>query len=188
MKGNSTWIALAALLLVAPASWAEAELEDEMTEAAVAAEEAASAPSEGSVPRGIFTLAVVDREPQGEVSRLTNDQQQILYFSEVLDLAGTTVTHRWQRDGETLAEVPFEVRGPRWRVFSSKTLDPGWLGEWTVSVVDDSGRVLRQDRFEYIGGSAAAASAAADTMAPGKPAAPGSPPAAPGSPPAAPEY
>ena len=46
-------------------------------------------------------------------------------------------------------EVTFDVKGARWRVWSSKTLLPEWLGEWKVSVVDDDGKVLHSDSFTY---------------------------------------
>jgi hypothetical protein len=48
-----------------------------------------------------------------------------------------------------MAEVKFDVKGPRWRVSSSKNLLPEWLGEWKVSVIDGQGRVLVTDSFTY---------------------------------------
>jgi hypothetical protein len=41
------------------------------------------------------------------------------------------------------------VKGPRWRVWSSKSLNPDWLGQWRVTVVDDTGAVLVQRDFNY---------------------------------------
>jgi len=57
--------------------------------------------------------------------------------------------HRWEHNGEVLAEVPFEVGGPRWRVYSSKNLDPLWLGEWGVRVIDGMGSEISLDSFTY---------------------------------------
>jgi len=48
-----------------------------------------------------------------------------------------------------MAEIPFEVKGQRWRVWSSKNLQPGWLGEWTVSVVRSNGEVVASENFTY---------------------------------------
>ncbi len=48
-----------------------------------------------------------------------------------------------------IAEIPFAVGAPRWRVHSSKNLLPEWVGEWTVSVVDSGGQVLATDTFVY---------------------------------------
>jgi hypothetical protein len=56
----------------------------------------------------------------------------------------------WERDGAEVARVPFYVGGARWRVYSSKQLDPEWTGEWSVTVVDESGRELHQEGFSYV--------------------------------------
>lgn len=133
---------LAAAILVAPA--AGAETDTEAAEPAVATQ-----PASGEVARATFTSEVVDREPQDEIQTLGNDQVRILYFTELRNLTGETVTHRWEFNGEVMAEVPVDVGGPRWRFHSSKELDPQWLGEWKVSVVDSNGRVLRTDSFAY---------------------------------------
>lgn len=115
------------------------------------------AAQEGYVERSTITTNMIDREPQDEVRELTNDHTQVFYFSDLRNLAGETVTHRWEFDGSVIAEIPFAVGGPRWRVHSSKNLLPEWIGEWTVSIVDANGRVLATDTFVYteaIGGEA----------------------------------
>ncbi len=112
----------------------------------------------GTVERATFTTAIMDREPQDAISELSNDQRKIYHFTELHDLTGQTVTHRWEYQGQVMAEVSFEVGGARWRVYSSKSLEPIWLGEWTVSVVDESGHVLGTSSFSYtMPGDAAAA-------------------------------
>ena len=115
------------------------------------------AAQESYVERSVITTNMIDREPQDEVRELTNDHTQVFYFSDLRNLAGETVTHRWEFDGLVIAEIPFAVGGPRWRVHSSKNLLPEWVGEWTVSIVDSSGQVLATDTFVYteaIGGEA----------------------------------
>ncbi len=112
----------------------------------------------GRVARSAFTTGVADREPADELSTLSNDVDRVLYFTDLRGLGGRTVVHRWQYKGEVVAEVPFAVGGPRWRVHSSKTLDPTWLGEWTVSVVVD-GEVIASEGFSYTAASAPAAAA-----------------------------
>ena len=85
----------------------------------------------------------------GEVTSLTEDVGEILFFSELVDLEGQTVVHRWEYEGQVMAEVPIAVGGPRWRVHSSKRLLPGWTGEWTVTVLDESGTALHSGSFVY---------------------------------------
>ncbi|MFP5505495.1 MAG: DUF2914 domain-containing protein [Gammaproteobacteria bacterium] len=103
----------------------------------------------GWVERALFTTAVVDREPADAVVVVENGQREIAFFTELRQLAGRTVTHRWEHDGEVIAEVPFEVGGPRWRVHSRKTLLPSQAGRWSVVVADESGWVLHAEMFEY---------------------------------------
>ena len=48
-----------------------------------------------------------------------------------------------------MAHVPFEVRGPRWRVWSSKKLIPDLIGDWTVEIVTAEGEVIAAETFTY---------------------------------------
>jgi hypothetical protein len=104
----------------------------------------------GSVTRASFTTAVVEREPQDSLEQMTNDVDQVVFFTEFQDFQGETLTHVWKLDGQEMARVPFDVDGPRWRVYSTKNLDPSWLGDWEVTVEDSSGRVLQRRRFSYL--------------------------------------
>ena len=106
--------------------------------------------AKGSVTRGIFTTAVVDREPQDVLTTFPNDQYSIIYFSELKNMAGQRVTHRWEYNGQVMADISFNVGGDRWRTHSSKNLQPIWLGEWTVSVLDADMNVVSRNSFNYI--------------------------------------
>jgi hypothetical protein len=140
------WIA--ALALVAAASNAT---EEEATPTADAAQAPApTAPPAGSVDRSALTSIVFDREPQDSLEKVANDRGRIFYFTEVLNMPGTTVLHRWEHDGAVMAEVSFEVGSTRWRTHSSKDLDPSWLGPWSVSTVDSNGRVLDTREFTVV--------------------------------------
>lgn len=150
------------------------------TPAAPAAEtpaETAKAPAEthGTVARAVFTDAVKDHEPTDTITNLTNDVTNITFFTELQGMQGQTVTHRWEHDNKVMAEVKFEVGGPRWRVFSSKRLDPSWTGEWKVSVVDANGGTLSASTFTYAAGEKPAAPAATAPAAETSPAMPAEP-------------
>jgi len=96
-----------------------------------------------------FTTGVENREPVDQVSFVESGVKRIFFFSDLRGLAGRTVQHRWIYNGKTIAEVNFEVRGPRWRVWSSKELLPDWIGDWTVEIVAlDSGDDHSDDREE----------------------------------------
>lgn len=108
-----------------------------------------AAPEPGRVVRAAFTSGIADREPVNRILSLGNNERTIYYFTDLRGLSGQTVTHRWQYEGTTVAEVQFQVRGPRWRVWSRKSLLPGQTGEWTVSVVNQAGDVIASHSFLY---------------------------------------
>jgi len=110
---------------------------------------AATAKSAASVARASFTSAIQDREPTDTLTSLSNDKTRLYYFTEIRDGAGQKITHRWEYNGKVMSEMSFDVGSSRWRVFSSKNLDPSWTGEWKVSVVDESGGTLGASTFTY---------------------------------------
>ncbi len=101
------------------------------------------------VARAVFTTGVADREPADQITSLKNDVQQVYFYTELTGLEGQSVAHKWEYAGEVNAAVSFDVKAARWRVWSSKTFDPSWTGEWTASVVDASGTTLAQRKFTY---------------------------------------
>jgi hypothetical protein len=107
-------------------------------------------PAAGFVARSVFTTDILEREPLDSVTTLGNDQGVIFFFTDLRNLAGRTVIHRWRWNGTVIADVPIEVGGPRWRAYSSKSLHPSWLGAWTVAVVDQTGEVLVEREFSYV--------------------------------------
>ena len=109
----------------------------------------AQANAEGSAARAVFAQSVVDREPVDEVTELTNDNSKIYFYTDLRGLKGQTVTHRWEHAGEPRAAVTFNVGANRWRVWSSKNLQPEWTGVWTVSVVDEEGNVISEESLNY---------------------------------------
>lgn len=104
----------------------------------------------GIVTRSQLTRDIKDLEPVDTVSALTNEQTRIVYFTEIHDMAGQTVMHRWEFNGKVILEVPIKVGTSRWRVYSTKTLLPSWVGEWKVSVVDAAGGTLSVNTFTYM--------------------------------------
>ena len=153
---SEKWIALiASALLVAP-----------LLGSAVSAEEIEAEGPGGSVARSAFSSSIVDREPQDELTALPNDHEKVYFFTELEGLAGQTITHRWEYNGQVMAEVSFDVGGERWRTHSSKNLQPIWLGEWTVTVVDENENVLTTQKLDYTVADATAPAAPAAAVEP----------------------
>ena len=103
-----------------------------------------------NIARSAFTNGVENREPVDKVGQLTTDKEKIYFFTEITGMAGHKVTHRWEHGGEVKAEVSFNVGSDRWRVWSSKNLQPQWVGEWIVSVVDETGNTLVEESMAYV--------------------------------------
>jgi len=100
--------------------------------------------SRGSVVRAAFTREIAEREPTENLEKLTSENGQVKFFTELRDMSGQTAIHRWEYDGKVVAEVEFNVKGPRWRVWSSKSLMPQWTGDWKVSVLNGAGEVISE--------------------------------------------
>jgi hypothetical protein len=112
--------------------------------------------SAAEVSRAQFTTGVVDREPVDAVTGVSADTDTVYFYTELRDLQGTRVTHRWEHDGEPMAEVGFDVGGPRWRVWSSKQMEPELTGTWRAYVVTEGGSVLASEEMSFgAGGSPA---------------------------------
>ena len=111
-------------------------------------------PAGVQVARAVFARAIVDREPQDVVSGIDGTSEQLYFFTEILGMQGQTVRHRWEYAGQVMAEVEFKVSAQRWRIFSSKRFLPGQTGPWTVSVIDETGRVLRSETLGHAYASA----------------------------------
>ncbi len=151
-------------IALAPAACAQAGAPESSPQ--TRAPEPAATPPAGEVARFQLTRAVDEREPVDSIDQLSNDQRLVFFFTELRNFEGHTLTHRWEYNRQVMGEVPFEVGGPRWRVWSSKNLEPIWLGEWRVSVVDEAGAVVASKTFTY-----SEAAAAEPVPAPASPAA-----------------
>ena len=102
------------------------------------------------INRSIFTTEIIDKEPVSNLKKISSDVTRVYFFTEITGLNGHTITHRWEYNGQVLAEINFKVNGDRWRTWSSKNMLSGWLGKWQVSVLDEGGNIIEQSEFNYI--------------------------------------
>jgi len=102
-----------------------------------------------NISEAVFSLSVEDRVPIDIIEELDNSLGKIYFFTNIRNLKGEHLTHRWIYDGKVMADVRFEIRGPRWRVWSSKNLWHTWIGEWRVQVLLDDATVLFEKTFNY---------------------------------------
>lgn len=106
-----------------------------------------------NVKRAQFTNDIEKREPidlvDGIVPAKAEGLRRIYFFSELMKLKGQTIRHQWLHEGKLASEIKFDVRGNRWRVNSSKRLNPAAMGNWQVNIVNEAGDILASKRFEY---------------------------------------
>lgn len=105
--------------------------------------------STGEVKRAQFCSAVTEREPADDLSTLAAPADKVFFFTELVGMAGKTVTHKWSHDGTAMGDVAITVGADRWRCYSTKTLAAGMTGTWTVTVVDDAGATLAEKSITY---------------------------------------
>ncbi|VAW63847.1 hypothetical protein MNBD_GAMMA09-1124 [hydrothermal vent metagenome] len=106
--------------------------------------------AETGVTRSVFTVAIEGKEPVSELKKITTNNTRVYFFTEITGLNGHRITHRWEFNGQVLAEISFQVGADRWRTWSSKNMLASWTGIWQVSVLDEGGNIIEQTSFEYI--------------------------------------
>ncbi len=89
------------------------------------------------IARAQFTTGITAREPDDSIAEISKIANKVYFFSELINMTGSTVLHRWIYNDSVAAEVVFNVNGPRWRVYSSKQLENWMVGDWHVEIVID---------------------------------------------------
>ncbi|MBA2410816.1 MAG: DUF2914 domain-containing protein [Gammaproteobacteria bacterium] len=137
------------------AAEADATTESDMARFETAPEEpkAFTSASSNHVARAQFTTRIEAREPVDHIGAVFPSNgtpvRTLLYFTEITGLNGETVTHRWEHEGQVIAEVSFDIGSDRWRIYSSKNLSQAMQGDWRVVVTDSNGEIIKIDSFVY---------------------------------------
>lgn len=137
-------LVLTAIALLAVTAFAQTD-----TTTTSAPAPAAAATTTGEVKRAQFCTAVVEREPADDITTLAAPAGSVSFFTELIGMAGKTVTHKWSHDGQAMGDVAISVGADRWRCYSTKTLAATMTGTWMVEVVDDAGTKLAEKSFTY---------------------------------------
>ena len=105
--------------------------------------------TQGSVANATFTSAIDDGGPVDFRQGFDTNTPVVYYYTEILDLHGQTVIHRWKLEGKVMQEIRIPVRRQREAVWSKSAMQPDWTGNWTVEVVNARGEVIEMDNFSY---------------------------------------
>ncbi len=109
---------------------------------------AAETDSSVAVERSAMARKVVDREPVDVGTKFPADIGQLSCFTRLVGTQGQEfIYHVWLHGGEERARVELAVRGPAWRTWSTKRIQPSWTGHWAVEIQDADGNVLKSLPF-----------------------------------------
>jgi hypothetical protein len=107
--------------------------------------------SEYRVLRAYICRGIEESEPTEAGKSFIPTPDGVLHlwcFSEIGGPARTdTILHVWYWGDREMARVPLEVKGPRWRTWSTKQIPDEWSGDWHVDIADRSGVVLSRLDF-----------------------------------------
>ncbi|WXU00036.1 MAG: hypothetical protein Ctma_0744 [Catillopecten margaritatus gill symbiont] len=104
-----------------------------------------------NISNAVFAQSVENRVPVQILTEADNSLRKVYFFTNIRNLKGDKITHRWTYKDKVKAEISFDIKGNRWRVWSSKNLWHTWTGEWKVEVLNQSGQVLLTKTFLYKG-------------------------------------
>lgn len=106
-----------------------------------------------AIQRAQFTSGINNKEPIDQLSDTIfsngHETRKIYFFTELKNLAGSIVRHRWYYKNQLVVEIPINVQGNRWRSYSTKHIPLSMPGEWTVEVLDESENRLSKKTFTY---------------------------------------
>ena len=114
------------------------------------AEPDSCSPNAGVIARALFSTEMIDREPTDRVLILENNKNMIHFFSDLRHFEGQTINHRWEYEGQVVMTKTYEVKGPRWRIFSTRALESNQTGRWTVVITDKDDCPLKAVVFQYV--------------------------------------
>jgi hypothetical protein len=102
------------------------------------------------VSLSLFTGNMVGRNPQGKIDKASVKMGNLTYFSVVENIQGQYLVHRWEKDGKVLFDKPFAVNSTPSSAWSSVELGTSMVGNLTVKVLDQSGKMLASEVIEVV--------------------------------------
>lgn len=95
-----------------------------------------------------FGTEIQDKEISGEAEKFPSSVGKIYCWSLIEGAEEETyITHEWYHGENKVAEVKLDIKSPRTRTWSSKTISSDLTGTWTVKVLDAKGNVIVSANF-----------------------------------------
>jgi len=109
----------------------------------------ASYAADPHIAASAFTTTANKHKPSDVIQQLNNDVKKIYFFTDFRNFQGQTLTHQWSYNGWVVQSIPFVIKGHRWRVSSNKSLKPRGKGTWTVTILDEAGKIIQKNTISY---------------------------------------
>ena len=102
-----------------------------------------------NISSAVFAKSVENRTPVEIITEADDSLGKIYFFTNIRNLTGDKITHRWIYKDKVKAEISFDIKGKRWRVWSSKNLWHTWTGRWRVEVINQNNDILLTKTFIF---------------------------------------
>ncbi|MFH1018047.1 MAG: DUF2914 domain-containing protein [Pseudomonadota bacterium] len=115
-----------------------------------AVEDTTAATKDGiTVVKAGACTSIENRQPVGEAAVFPPNVGRLYLYSNLRSVSPepTSILHVWNFNGKKMASVTLPIKGATWRTYSSKTIDPSWLGEWRVDLATPKGEVIKSVTF-----------------------------------------
>ena len=143
-------ISTALFLLLALTSFAQSE----DTTKPVVTKETPVPVEKPAVAESMFTVetelcgGVEDRMPVGPAETFPANIENVYLWCKVTGaLDSTSIFVNWYYQEKEMASVELPVKSPSWRTWSSKTILPEWVGDWTVRMLNKDGNGIKEIKF-----------------------------------------
>jgi hypothetical protein len=108
-----------------------------------------------TVTRALLTFATNKNEPVGEITfplKVSKKKStSVYYFVELTGMKGRTVYHEWLLDGDLITRKKINISDDnKWRTLSRQLFAYTAKSNWTARVVDETGQILNEIRFNVI--------------------------------------
>lgn len=111
-------------------------------------QETAASQNGFSVADAVVCQDVIDRMPIGSGDVFSQGIARVYCFCRVMGAEDeSSITQNWYYKGTLKASVKLPVRSSNWRTWSSKSMIPGWTGEWMVEILSAEGAPLESIVF-----------------------------------------
>ncbi|MBW5290144.1 MAG: hypothetical protein Rsou_0953 [Candidatus Ruthia sp. Asou_11_S2] len=74
------------------------------------------------ISNAVFAKSIKDRVPIEVITEADDTLGKIYFFTNIRNLTGDKITHCWSYKDKVKAEIGFNIKGKRWRVWSSKNI------------------------------------------------------------------